>query len=274
MPDPLSITTGVIALLQITATVGTALKRLHDGASIIQETISGLTHDVDGFTQVLESMRVTFTAVAAIQKTETGHIADLWENVARSVKDGKMVLGQLLSLLQDIDDENGFLEAYKKQLKLDQAEDKMRAFRVRIQSYRDGLQLCLSAIILWNQTANQIKADQVLPNLSDLHNDVRRLARCLNDRIDVLQSMVRTPQNEHEVAAMGNLRDCVRSAASTISSATTIISARQPESDDHDVVASDFGDCFPSYQNLTMSRWTEAGTISEYEEVAALAPVP
>jgi hypothetical protein len=78
-----------------------------------------LTHDINGFTQILESMRVTFTAVAAIQKTETAHIANLWENVAKSVKDGKMALGQLFSLIQDIDDENGFLEAYKKQLRLD-----------------------------------------------------------------------------------------------------------------------------------------------------------
>lgn len=272
MPDPLSITTGVVALLQITVAAGKELKKLHDGAAVVQETISGLTHDVDGLKRVLDSMRATFETITALHGT--GHIASLWENVARSIEDGKTVLSQLVSVLQGIDEERSLLDAYRKQLRLDRAEERIRAFRVRIQSYRDSLQLCLSAILLWNQTSGQVKADQVLPNLSDLHNEVRRLARCLNDRIDDLQGMIRTSQNDTEVTVVSHLRDCVQSAASTISSATTIISARQSEEDDYDPDASDFGDCFPSHQNLTISRWMASGTISEYEEVAALGPVP
>ena len=80
MSDPLSITSGVVARLQITFTAGRGLKKLHDGASVVQDTISGLTHEVDSFTQALESMRVTLAAVAATRETETGHIANLWEN--------------------------------------------------------------------------------------------------------------------------------------------------------------------------------------------------
>jgi hypothetical protein len=75
MPDPLSITTGVLTLLQITVTVVNELKKLHDGASVVHQTISDLANNVDSLRIVLESMRDTFEGITALHGS--GHIASL-----------------------------------------------------------------------------------------------------------------------------------------------------------------------------------------------------
>src|ERR1700761_4211903 len=106
MPDPLSITTGLIALIQVTVTVGNEIKKFHDGASEVHTTLSELSNDVDGFTGVLESMRDTFEAITA--EHGTGHIATLWDNVARSIGEGKKALSQLEVLVIEINKDTKF----------------------------------------------------------------------------------------------------------------------------------------------------------------------
>jgi uncharacterized protein YoxC len=274
MPDPLSITTGVFALLSVAFTVTKELKKLHDGATVVQRTISELENDVSGLTRVLESMRDAFGRITA--EHGTGHIANLWDNVAKSIEDGKRILGELAALIQDISKESKFLDDHRKQLRLNRAEDKIRSFRVHIQSYRDTLHISLQAILLWNQTSYQKQVDQVLPNLSDLHNEVRRIAKDLNQRIDLLQKLMQSQvqQDVAQVTAMSNLQDCVWAAASTISSATTIITSQHGDEGDSTVAASDFGDCFPLHHNLAMRRWMDSHTVYEYEETVVQAPRP
>ena len=270
MADPLSIATGIIALIQATVTVAYELKKFHDNATLVGQTISDLQHDVDSFTGVLESIRETFESITA--EHGSGHVGTLWSNVARSIEDGKGVLDQIQSQLRDINKETRFLDDHRKQLRLNRSEPKMARFRVQIQSYRDSLQLSVQAIILWNQTSYQKTADQVLPNLSALHDDVRRIALDLNQRIESLQAMVASKQDEVQVVAMENLRDCVRSAASTISSATTIVASREGASQNLTSSSSDFGDVFPVQYNVAMRRWVESNTVYEYDEAASRAP--
>ena len=266
MPDPFSITTGVLTLLQVTVTVVNELKKLRDGASVVNQTISDLANHVDSLKIVLESMRDTFESLTALHGS--GHIATLWDNVARSIEDGKRVLGQLESVIQEINIETSLLDEYRKQLRLDRAAERIAGFRMHVQSYRDGLHLSLQAIILWNQMSYQRTADEVLPNLANLHNDVRRIASDLNGRIDTLHAMVSSQQDETQVNSMSNLRECVRAAASTISSATTIITSNLETAGDHPVAESDFGDCFPAQHNLPMRRWMDSQTVAEYDDVA------
>lgn len=270
MADPLSIAAGVLQLLQTTWTVAYELKKFHDNATVIGKTISDLKHDVEGLARVLESMRDTFESITA--EHGSGHVGTLWTNVARSIEDGKGVLDQIQSQIREINKETKFLDEHRKQLRLNRSEPKMARFRGQIQSYKDSLQLSLQAIMLWNQMSYQKTADQVLPNLSDLHDDVRRIALDLNQRIEALQSMVSSQQDEIQVVAMQNLRDCVRSAASTISSATTIVASRGGTDQNLPSSSSDFGDVFPVQYNVAMRRWVESNTIYEYDEAASRAP--
>lgn len=85
----------------------------------------------------------------------------------------------------------------------------------------------MQTIILLNQLSYSKSTEmKVLPSLNELHDDVRRIALDLNQRIESLQATVYTPQDQRQVTAMSNLLDCVRSAASTISSASTAVTIK------------------------------------------------
>lgn len=187
MPDPLSIATGALALLQVTVKVTNELKKFHDEASVVNTTISHLMADVKSLTRVLESMRHVFEGITA--EHGTGHIGTLRDNVARSIEDGTDVLRQLNTLIEDVSMQTRFFYAQRKQLRLNRAEERISGVRIHIQSYRNGLQRSLQATILWNQISYHKSADQTLPNLSELHSDVRRIAKLLNERIDLLQRL-------------------------------------------------------------------------------------
>lgn len=262
MPDPLSIATAVIALLEATLTVGSELKKFHDGVLVVKSTIDGLLKDVEGLSIVLESMRDTFETVTA--EFGSGNVATLWQSVARALEDGKEILGQLHERLQEINKDTRFMDGPRKYMRLNFATDQIAGFRQHVQSYRDTLQLSLQTIILWEQVTCKKSIEQILPNLSELHQDVRRLASKMDHRIEDSASMVATRQEEVQAAALNNLRDCVRSAASVMSSASSVIASEEDEDADT-VLASDFGDCLPPQPGIMISRWMESRTAYDYD---------
>jgi hypothetical protein len=273
MPDPLSIATGILALLNVTGTIANELKKFHEGANVVSKTIADLENDVASFSRVLESMRETFEHITAEGPGQTGHIGSLWNNVARSVQDSKDVLSELQKLILDISRDSTFLDEHRKQLRLNRAEEKIARYRLHIQSYRDGLQLSLQTIILVSQVSStRATEEKVLPGLSQLHEDVRRIAADLNQRIGSLQAMVRLPEDEarREATAMQNLRDCVRSAASTISSATSLATV-QEKTLHGDTEDSEFGDNFPAEQGLALRRFLDSRTVYDYQQESSTA---
>jgi hypothetical protein len=94
-----------------------------------------------------------------------------------------------------------------------------------------------------------------LPNLEDIRLDIRRLALRLNDRVNAfeVEGVDLDAKNLNEVAVLVNLRDCVKSAASIVSSASTILDVSHP-----DRVSiwngSEFGHFFPRELNEPMQR--------------------
>jgi small GTP-binding protein len=270
MPDPLSITTGVVALLRVTWTIATELKKFQAEVPVVKESIGALQRDVDGLTRVLESMRDTFANMTA--EHGTGIVAAHWSNIAKSVVDGHDLLLQLHSEVQKIDKKTTILDGPRKQLRLNLAEDKISGFRIHIQAYRDALQLSMQTIILSNQMSQQNSTDLIIPNLNTLQTDVRRLAMDFNQKIDSLQAMVMSQQDQVKLTAMSNLRNCVRSSASIMSTATSVIaSQRGVQPQNITGPGSDFGDCFPM-DGLTFRRWMDSNTVYEYDVATSTAP--
>jgi hypothetical protein len=270
MPDPLSITNGVVALLKVTWTVTTELQKFHADVSVVKESIGGLQRDVDGLTCVLGSMRHTFANITA--EHGTGIVAAHWSNIAKSVVDGQDLLLQLHDEVQKIDKKTTILDGPRIQLRLNLAEDRISGFRVHIQAYRDALQLSLQTIILSNQMSQQKSTDLLIPNLSDLQTDVRRLAMEFNQKIDSLQATVLSQQDQVKLTAMSNLRNCIRSSASIMSSATTVIaSQRGVQPPNITVPGFDFGDCFPM-DGIALNRWMDSNTVYEYDVTTSNAP--
>ncbi|KAK3616973.1 GTP-binding protein Rho1 [Elasticomyces elasticus] len=267
MPEPLSIATGVASLLKVTWTVGVELKAFRDGVKIVSAKLDGLVKDVEGLKSVLESMQVTFENITAVHGT--GHIGSHWQNIAQALEDGGELVGQLRDELAKVNKTTTFLDGPRKQLRLNMATETIAAHRVSIQSYRDALQLSLQTVILWNQVSQNEVSEQVLPTLSELQKDVRRIALEMNERIAKLQATIMSEQDVRQEAAFGRLRECVKSAASIVSSASTIL---VPESGDAADVMSDFGDCFPE-QSEMLTRWVQSAAPQElYDDQATLRP--
>jgi hypothetical protein len=121
----------------------------------------------------------------------------------------------------------------------------------------------------WNQVTIRESTDKIMPNLDEVNRNIRALALDLTSKLQALQNMVADQNSETQRRDLINLRECVRSAATIVSSASTILAT---ENGDRSSVidGSDFGDCFSSEPSETMLRWISSNTVYEGEE----DPVP
>jgi hypothetical protein len=105
----------------------------------------------------------------------------------------------------------------------------------------------------------------IMPNLEEIQNAIRRIALDINSQIAGLQNAIESKPSDLKLSSLQNLRSCVKSAASIVSSASSTLSA-----DHSDRVSvtyqSDFGDCFPPEPMETMRRWISSNTVYEFEE--------
>lgn len=78
----------------------------------------------------------------------TGHVGNHWRHLARSLTDGCGILEGLQCRLERVNKNTNFLSRQRKQLRLNLATDDIKAYRRRLKSHRDAMQLSLSAIIV------------------------------------------------------------------------------------------------------------------------------
>ncbi|KAJ4986813.1 alpha-ketoglutarate dehydrogenase complex subunit [Stagonosporopsis vannaccii] len=273
--DPFSITASIVTLIQVSAQVTVLVKQFRDEVNVVDTTLSGILNDVDGFQQVLQSMKETF-AQEDIQADvhATGHVGSHWKNLARSLSDSESTLDQLRSLLASVNKSTSFLDASRKQLRLKSAIVQISGFREQIQSYRAALQLSLSTIMVWNQVTLQKSTaklpEKIMPDLNRLSDQIRTLGAELNAKIGRLENTVANQgfHAESELISMTNLKECVLSAADVVSTASTTLG---PEGSERASVkyGSDFGDIFRRQSNEPMQRWMSSHTVYEYDDVEA-----
>ncbi|KAG4431526.1 hypothetical protein IFR05_012983 [Cadophora sp. M221] len=236
-----------------------AIPRWHGHANT---KVQSLLTDVEGYTRVLQSMKETFEQENIKSTLEaTGHMGSHWSNLSASIRDGQESLSQLEATLDKVNKNVSLLDGARKQIRLIVAADEIVMYQQQIRSYRDTLQLSLQTVILWNQVSFKESTDQVLPNLDSLHREIRRLAQNFNSQISEVQSLVQTNQIGHEMESLRHLRSTVQSAATVVSSASTIMGVDL----DRDG-SSEFGDCFPREPNEAMNRWLSSNTVYEFRE--------
>lgn len=95
----------------------------------------------------------------------------------------------------------------------------------------------------WHQIIFRESVDKISPNLDGIRLDIQRSAGLLGGRASTVTESQTDADSQNQVAILSNLRRRLRSAASIISSASTIMEVNHP-----DVVragyGSDFEDCF------------------------------
>src|SRR5438477_59357 len=150
MPEPLSITTGVLSLLTACVKIGVELKQFYDGAALADTAVKGLITDVEGFAHVLQLMKATLEQpYVQTSLQSTGHIGNHWRNISRSIQDGTKTLASLQATLEKVNKSATVLDGARKHLRLKWASEEIAIFQHEIRSYRDTLQLSLQTVILY-----------------------------------------------------------------------------------------------------------------------------
>jgi len=148
MAEPLSIITGVSSVLGVCVNVGWQLNEFRGAAKVVDATVEGLKADVDGIAKVLDALTETVRTSRSSTFQETGQIGTHWRNLSTSIRDGKDILEDMLTLLERIGKTRTVLNRPRMQLRYQLQGDKLTALRQRLQSYRDTIQLSLSIVIL------------------------------------------------------------------------------------------------------------------------------
>ncbi|OQO04172.1 hypothetical protein B0A48_10782 [Cryoendolithus antarcticus] len=263
MPEPLSIATGVLTVLGVCTKVGWQLNQFQGAAKVVDTTVEALKADIDGIVKVLQALEETIRLTRASAFEETGHIGTHWRNLSTSIADGKDVLDNLLSLLERVAKKTTLLNRPRMQLRYQLAEDQLDMLQKRLRSWRDTIQLSLCIVILWRQgEASELQSSAVL-SLKVFDTSIRKLAETFNAQIQSLQCVARGEEEELDLRMATNLRECVRSAASVVSSASTALGVTE-EDRDSIIAPSDFGDCLPNGSRLDIQQWIDSRTEYEY----------
>ncbi|KAF4629650.1 hypothetical protein G7Y89_g8493 [Cudoniella acicularis] len=235
----------VLSLLGTCLKVGLALKDFYDAAAFADTKVKGLLTDVESFTTVLQLMKDTLEE-EKIQTSfqATGHIGNHWSNLATSIQDGQNTLLQLQETLEKVNKSVKVLDGARKHMRLKGASEEIILYQQQIRSYRDTLQLSLQTMESGNPP-HCLRYQQPDKQFTEMQSE--------------------SNSNETQIRSLGNLRSCVQSAASVVSSASTTLGVAHS---DHFSVTygSEFGDVFPSEPGETMLRWISSNTVYEFEE--------
>jgi hypothetical protein len=151
MVEPLSITTGVLALLGTCIKVGGAVKDFHNGAAIADAKVRSLLSDVESFAQVLHMMKDTLEEEKVHSSFQaTGHMGSSWKNLLTTINDGQNTLLELQDTLDKTDKTVSIFDGTRKHLRLKSALEEITMYQQQIRSYRDTMQLSLQTVILYD----------------------------------------------------------------------------------------------------------------------------
>ncbi|KAF2657921.1 hypothetical protein K491DRAFT_714050 [Lophiostoma macrostomum CBS 122681] len=111
------------------------------------------------------------------------------------------------------------------------------------------------------KSTNQISSS-VLPSLDRLHDEFPSFGSILNAKIEDLKTLVTDQADRTHLDSMTNLRECVRSAADVVSSASTALTA-DASNKSSIKWGSDVGEVFRRDNNEIVLRWMRSSTIYE-----------
>ncbi|GFF31113.1 GTP-binding protein rhoA [Aspergillus lentulus] len=238
MVEPLTIIASAASLLGICSKVAVELKKFRHGAAEARTYVTAMLNDMKGLRDVLQSMEDTFDELEV--QPPSGHIGIHWKNLLRSLQDGRSTLEQLEELLTTINKQVTFLDSARREVRVKSAVEQIVNFRQQVQTYKDAMQLSLQTIIFWHQVSIQESTSKILPSLNAMHSDIRRLATNLDIKLHGLQNMFNGSNQQKQMAGVENLKEFIHSAATVLSSASTITSNDKEGDDALSEYADDF----------------------------------
>jgi WD40 repeat protein len=136
----------------------------------------------------------------------------------------------------------------------------------------------------WNQVSTQEASATVIPTLDEIEARIRQLGIGMNTRMESIENIMKSiaksenrdvelEEQKAKLRTTINLRNCLQSAASVVSSASTFIHDRNgiAASNFH---GSDFGDVFQPVSTDSTRTWIETNVIGEVAESDDLGDRP
>lgn len=148
--DPLSIAASSAGLVGTCATLMAFIYTYISKTNNVDSAVQVLQLEINSLSQVLSSIGTSFSdpilAKAAL-KAQTGHEAQHWQHVKRSMEDCKGTLVSLERILRGVTKvSGGFLRRPKTQIKLDMKSVEIAFLQQRVTAYRQTMQLSLQMI--------------------------------------------------------------------------------------------------------------------------------
>lgn len=146
--DPISIATTAASI------AGTCVKIYSYIQSIqaVDNEIRVLGVEVDQLSRVLDSMSDSFkdpSLAESALECQTGHEAQHWRNVRRSLDDCRETMRNLERILDNVKTkEGGFLRFFKSRIKMDMNVGEIALLKQQVAAYRRTMQLSLQLITM------------------------------------------------------------------------------------------------------------------------------
>ncbi|CAM1508853.1 Fc.00g025920.m01.CDS01 [Cosmosporella sp. VM-42] len=224
--DPLSITTGALALLGVCYKTTIELKRLRNGAIESRSVVSAMLGDILALRGVLQSIEESFDDLDSGPEL-TGTIGNHWWDLRVSLQEGFERVAKLERLLVNVNKDVSVLDGPRRHLRLREATEQIATYRQEIQAYKDMLHLSLQSVTVYSPVLSTIKlitiknnTTQILEKSDDIRHNIDRLQTNLEVRFQTLEALFRGGNEQTGMRSISGLRTCVRSATAVISSAS------------------------------------------------------
>ncbi|KAF4466117.1 GTP-binding rhoA [Fusarium albosuccineum] len=217
--DPLSITTGALALLGVCYKTTIELKRLRNGAVESRGVVTAMLGDILALRGVLQSIEESFDDLDSGPEL-TGTLANHWWDLRTSLQEGFERVAKLERLLVNVNKDVSFLDGTRRHLRLKEATDEIATYRQEIQAYKDMLQFGHANMERFEQVTIKNNTAQILAKSDDIRHNIDRLQTNLEVRFQTLEALFEKDSERAGLRSVSGLRTAVRSATAVISSAS------------------------------------------------------
>jgi hypothetical protein len=152
--DPATIIGVTTAVVRLCATVSGHIFTFVSNAKNVDEAITTLGVEINALSEVLRSISDSLrdkTLVNAISNSRTGHEAQHWRNVKRSLNDCKNMLERMVRVMDGVSPRRtgGFFSRAKTQINFGMRMVEVTSLKQQVTAYRQTLQLSLQLITVY-----------------------------------------------------------------------------------------------------------------------------
>ncbi|KAF2673191.1 WD40 repeat-like protein [Microthyrium microscopicum] len=267
--DPLSIVVSSLTIASLCSGLGWELKKFISGTKLVGTAINGLLQEVTAFEKILDQVTdiIDEPKVKSSLRSE-GSLTSHWRHLQTSLDDAEGTLKSLQTTIVRVNKHVNLLDSTRKHIRLHAATHEIAVYQQQIRSYKDTIQVSLQTTLLWHQASTSEALQVGLPTLNQVNSTIQELAIDMNYRLASMEEKMKSntqlgnkertsKKQSAQFKQLDHLRTCLNSAASVVSSASTVVSNGN-DGQRNTLCLSDFGEAFLPRPNTLMIDWIKS----------------